>query len=534
MFGAQLAPYNLVRFGVIQLLLSLYIPQLEGDDVRKLTGLEVSTQISSDFTIQADLEIAGLVTEEIIDRHVAVGFDYKDGTEEVYLCGYVTHVSGRIDDGSKLATLTIQSWASQVREPSPNMHFRNKTFLEIVEELYAPLRSSGLCHPDFEFLDEVIKLRHSKRLKYRRKLATETRFQFLCRLMEEQGLFSYFRHEVTKTSKNDSQLRHTLVFADHHKAGFTSCTLPLDPSKRGIPMHCCITSLTAEDFQYIRKITVTAYDPGDETRLIERTFGDHTARSEMVEHLSSIETIGDLQEIADLRLDEAQTRAVTLKGEGCAHSLLPGFLLDITGYSSTKCDGAAFVTTVTHKTKPFEGYPLDSSALILTTRFEGVPLKSNAFELRRFVAPRKVSKPMMRSWEWARIVGLNGDTAEIRFHWERLNADGRFEPVASAALRPRDRGHGSLKLDQEVAVEFQDDDPDRPFIRVPNETHVGTLGGLSAEKTTVSSTDRDEFAATGPATSDTGLEDSLVVSGHPANALAEARAKAAPFCDFRE
>ena len=184
----------------------LRIDTVLGQDHVLLVSLRGSDSISSHFTY--DLELAS--TDHAIQAGDMLGtpatFRLDDGTDHhATINGIVSRfaASGRDMRGFSLYRIRVVPSLWFLTRTSDCRIFQEKTVRDIVDTLLAEY---GIQHREWRLNAEHEK--HEYCVQYR-----ETAYDFICRLLEEEGIFFYFRHD----EKN-----HTVVFSDHNR-GLTKC-----------------------------------------------------------------------------------------------------------------------------------------------------------------------------------------------------------------------------------------------------------------------------------------------------------------------
>src|SRR4051812_42950453 len=129
---------------------------------------------------------------------------------------YFSGVIGRVTQGERDKRFVyyraeVYPWLWLLSHKSDCRIFQNKTVPEILHDIFDELKKTN---PNVNYRDVTTSARHAKIdccIQYR-----ETDFNFVSRLMEQEGIFYFFEHEADK---------HTLVLADSNTA------IKLCPSK---------------------------------------------------------------------------------------------------------------------------------------------------------------------------------------------------------------------------------------------------------------------------------------------------------------
>ncbi|TCP09785.1 type VI secretion system Vgr family protein [Caldimonas thermodepolymerans] len=297
----------------------------------------------------------------------------------------------------------------------------------------------------------------------------ETDFNFVSRLMEQEGIYYYFRHEPG---------RHTLVLADGlsaHEAvpGFKSVPyIPHDRGRRLEQEYIDEWSVSAEiqpgsyvldDFDFTK--------PSAELRASARRSRPHDAADgEYYDYPGEYEARSDGELYAKLRLEELQAHHEQIQGSGNARGLAVGALFRLTGH--TRGDqNREYLVRSTHIEMQFGEYEsLDAGSTDYHIRFAVQP-SQEAFRTERLTP-----KPVVQGPQTAIVVGPAGDEihtdkygrVKVQFHWDR---DGAGDENSSCWVRVAQpwagKNFGMIaipRIGQEVVVDFLEGDPDRPLV----------------------------------------------------------------------
>ena len=174
-----------------------------GDDVLLLTGFSGEEALSRPFQYQLEMlsPRKDIAPQEVVGKRVSVRLSAPGG-EERYVNGYISRfaASGLNLRGMRLYRAELVPWLWFLTRASDCRIFQNRDVKQIVEEIFGDFSFSDFetreikgNHPTWDYC-----------VQYR-----ETSFNFVSRLLEQQGIFYWFRHEKDK---------HTLVLGDHNGA----------------------------------------------------------------------------------------------------------------------------------------------------------------------------------------------------------------------------------------------------------------------------------------------------------------------------
>ena len=329
----------------------------------------------------------------------------------------------------------------------------------------------------------------------------ESDWAFASRLMEEEGIFYYFRHA------DDG---HTLVLAD----GLTGCPPVADPSPleyddtpgtdrtvtRPVAWRWDVTqelvptqmitwdsheelfrkNLSAEATQTAPvELNQAEYHPaprGGPDIPVYRHDGDYAKRYDGVapgggDRSADLSNVyPDADRTARLRLAQASARAVRATGVCNAPHLVPGHVLTLSGHPDA--DDKYIVTRTTHAAVIPQPYWATDAAgeYEYTNEFEAAP---TALIPR---PPIRTPRPKVGGPLTALVVGPPGyhiyvdkyGRIKVQFWWDR---EGKFDADSSCWVRVSQLWAGKTwgaffwpRVGMEVVVHFENGDPDRPLV----------------------------------------------------------------------
>ena len=302
----------------------------------------------------------------------------------------------------------------------------------------------------------------------------ETDFNFVCRLMEEYGVYYFFEH---------SDGKHTLVLADaktsHQPApGLSSVPYnPLEESGRREEQYLESWSLgrraqtgvfVLEDYGYKKpsaNLLAQSQKPGgyahDSMEMFDYPYSYvDTEGNDLVDP-----SVGD--NFAKYRVEAAQSLDQRRASMGAAASLFAGALVTLERHPD---DGENKEYLVTHCTHAFEDQSYRSGAgaggLGYVGHYEMTPSD------RQFRAPLVTRKPEIAGFQSALVVGKSGEEIDVdklgrilvQFYWDRKKKPSRRVRVAQFWAGSNRGALFVPRLGDEVIVQYEEGDPDRPIV----------------------------------------------------------------------
>lgn len=306
----------------------------------------------------------------------------------------------------------------------------------------------------------------------------ETDFNFVSRLMEQEGIYYFFQHENGK---------HTLVLADSdsaHSPFPDYKDINYRPRVQGEQTEESITDWVIE-----QEVQPGAYVVGDfnftnpgapilGTASISR---QHAASGfEMFDYPGEFEKRDEGDAYAKIRIQELQSQHELLRGRATSRGIATGSKFTLKGHPRGDQSRDYLVIGASYQagTSEFESGAGSQSKDFYACSFTARPASEP------FRPARLTPKPLIQGPQTAMVVGKKGeeiDTDEfgrvkVQFHWDRY---GKVDENSSCFVRVSQAAAGKSwgainlpRIGQEVIVEFLEGDPDRPIItgRVYNAT----------------------------------------------------------------
>jgi len=291
----------------------------------------------------------------------------------------------------------------------------------------------------------------------------ETAFDFVSRLMEEEGIFYFFTF---------ADGEHTLVLADSNSACQPcphAAKLVVRSTEEGFAHAHAVTRFESDARLVTKAQEVDDYDfLTPDTSLLKKQEAE-AGRGTDYEYPSRV-AISAGEPRARIRLDEYRSRSQSGRGDSHCHYLTPGTTFTLEEHPRADLNAQHMVHSVRHHAD-LEHYG---------NSFETLP------PAMPFRPPRITPRPVVAGSHTARVVGPAGEEIwtdqhgriKVQFPWDRL---GKKDEKSSCWIRVSQmwagEGWGALflpRIGQEVVVSYVDGDPDRPLVSgsVYNGTHA--------------------------------------------------------------
>jgi len=318
-------------------------------------------------------------------------------------------------------------------------------------------------------------VRFDMRLKARYKRWTylvqyrETDLSFICRQLEHEGIFFWFEHAA------DGE---TLVLADHLSAH------PDCPGYATVPYYSGVQTRPDRDhfdaWRLTRRVETGRLIHADYD--FERPSSDLTTehadpRGHLFDHYTRYHYPGDYLDPGDgaqyaaNTLERLQRQQETIHLSGRVRGAAPGHRLTLTEHPRADQNRELTLVAVTYDIadNDYEG-AAGSTASHFHVDVEALPAE------RPFRPPLATPKPRARGVETAVVVGPPGEEihtdeygrVKVHFHWDR---HGKKDGTDTCWIRVASPWAGSNfgaihipRIGQEVIVDFEHGDPDRPII----------------------------------------------------------------------
>jgi type VI secretion system secreted protein VgrG len=446
-----------------------------GPDALLVRRCLVQEQISRLFQIELELTSTrnSINFDEIVGKNVTVRVEVaRQQTRHFngFVCRFVQAPSER---NSSIYRATVVPWLwfltrsadcrifqSSMEEPPDAMTVPGIIKKVFKDHGFEDFRDDGLsaAYRTWEFC-----------VQYR-----ETAFNFVSRLMEQEGISYFFEHENG---------RHTLVLTDsiNGHTPFTGYeTVPYHPHTSGATDRESIIHWTAEKEVQSGSYILNDFNFENPRQAMQRglvvtsdvTRAHDLSDQAIYDYPGEFQTSSDGETLARLRIEELQARHEILRGQANARGLSAGFKVTLQNHPRPDQNREYLITSVDYQFD--EGDPETGAATnadkFVDCEFSAIPATEP------FRTARVTPKPQIQGPQTAIVVGPSGDEThtdthgrvKVQFHWDR---HGKADENASCWIRVSQAWAGKSfgafalpRIGHEVIVEFLEGDPDRPII----------------------------------------------------------------------
>jgi type VI secretion system secreted protein VgrG len=428
-----------------------YTVRLQTPDSPMLTeyvtaNVSVKQLIGREFSIRIELDGKGF----------GIGARTGAGTREIN--GLVT--SARFvqhENRRGIYEIVLRPWLILATRTSDYKIFQNKTPLEIIEEVLA----------DYSFPSEK-RVTHRYPLRVFQVQYDETDFEFITRLMQEFGIYYFFEHrdgahrlvlvdDAGAHKKFESEAYHTVsYYPPGHKIDEEYCN-----------NFCSIENLESgqwvtDDFDFtqprarLRQISRMPRNTGNSTQELYKWPGDYSDPDEG-------------QDLARTRMEATGAPGSRGQGSGNLRAVVTGCTFSLVNYPQDIANLEYLVIASTlrlHESAHASG----QDGYVCHTDFEVQPAN------KIFRSPQTQPKPSTTGPQTAIVTGPSGQEIwtdaygriKVSFHWNRYCTKDENSScwirVSSPWAGTNFGGMHIPRIGQEVIVDFENGDPDRPIV----------------------------------------------------------------------
>jgi type VI secretion system secreted protein VgrG len=430
-----------------------------GKDVLLLTAFEGEEALSRPFSYRLEMLSANpnIAAKDIVGKSVT-WMVRRTNREPRYFNGIVCRFAagGTQIRGLRYYRAEVVPWLWFLGRTADCRIFQEKAAPNIIEQIFKDL---GYTAYELSLKSTYVKREYC--VQYR-----ETDLNFVSRLMEQEGIFYYFRHENGK---------HTLVLADQ-KTAFKDC--PEKEVEGSVGSHST-GQVTGWEHQY-------EFRPG---KWAQTDYNFETPSTSLMSTTKSVVSLPGVEkfEIYDypglylkkpdgdtltkIRMEEEETAYEVVKGASTCSTFTPGGKFKLKSFTSTAEAGKSYViTSIQHSARESSYSPTELKSQDYSNTFDCIP-DSVAFRPARCTA-----KPVVQGPQTAVVVGPQGEEiyvdkygrVKVQFFWDR---EGKKNENSSCWMRVAQGWAGKNwgmmfipRIGHEVVVDFLEGDPDRPLI----------------------------------------------------------------------
>lgn len=433
---------------------------------RKMTGVERLGELF-DYQVQLLSVDTDIDLNELLGTDMSIAIERPDEGVR-FFNGYVAEAAQIGFDG-ELAKygLTLKPWLWFLTRTADCRIFQEKSVPDILSDLF---HDEGFTDFDLQLTGEYQPRNYC--VQY-----AESDFDFVSRLMEQEGIYYYFRHEDGK---------HTMVICDNvvaHDAvkGYEKVPMfygepnPLPDVEHFTSIHLVRKvqsgGVATKDFNFVQ--------PGDNMLASSRGAAEHArADYEIYDYSGEYPSASNGVKVRDFgerisrfRLEALQASHETTIVEGQVTGLGAGNLFALAGAEQRERNREYLIVESTFhciqggfaQTADLDGFQFNNCLKVMCAKVQ-------------YRSPRKTPRPVMQGPQTAIVVGPSGDEiftdkhgrVKLQFHWDRY---GKSDENSSCWVRVSQVWAGGQygaihipRINHEVIVEFLNGDPDQPIV----------------------------------------------------------------------
>ncbi len=412
-----------------------------------------------EYSLELLSEDSEIKLEDVLGQPMTIKLELPDGSFR-YFNGFVTRFSLTGSHGKYITyRALLRPWFWFLTRKSDCRIFQKKTVPDIIKQVF---RDNGFS--DFEESLSGAYREWDFCVQYR-----ETDFNFVSRLMEQEGIYYYFKHLDGK---------HTLVLSDSVSShdtfpGYADIPYkPVGSTSHDTEDHIATWALTKAvqtgayslrdfDFEKPRASLETKSTVTRNHQYSEFEFYDYPG-----EYVES----SDGDNYVSTRIQELQAQHERVEASANARGVATGYLFNLTEFPRADQMREYLIVSVTYEMS-IGGYESGSNERdTIRCNFTAIDSK------QPFRTQRITPKPSIQGPQTAIVVGKSGEEiwtdnfgrVKVKFHWDRTETANEnsscWVRVANIWAGKKWGGIHIPRMGQEVIIEFLEGDPDRPII----------------------------------------------------------------------
>jgi type VI secretion system secreted protein VgrG len=443
-----------------------------GEDALELASFTGREEMSRLFRFELTMisDKNSIAADQIVGKNVTFGVKLPDDSPR-HFNGFVSRFQAGDEDrqGRRNYRAEVVPWLWFLSLTADCRIFQNMSVKEIIEKIFQDLGFN-------DYQTSQIKGNHPKReycVQYH-----ETDFNFVSRLMEEEGIFYFFKHEDGK---------HTLVMADQTGA-YADCKekevdYPRDVGSRDVKDHLTHWEHRYEfqtgkwsqtDYNFIEQPARSEKTPSNLLMAKQATKVNlaNIQKYEIYDYPGGYEKKDQGDALTKIRMEESETGYDTVDAASKCRTFTIGGKFKVKKHRSSSEEGKSYVITyIEHSATEPGSY--ETGELFGEDYFNSFTCIPDSVTFR----PARITpKPMIVGSQTAVVVGPAGEEiwpdkygrVKVQFYWDR---EGKRDDKTSCFIRcaqsSAGKGWGSMfipRIGQEVVVSYLEGNPDRPLI----------------------------------------------------------------------
>ena len=379
------------------------------DDTMKVSKFYGEESISGlfHFTVEVVSEKQDHDFSKIVGKHATLNFKLADEKKDRFLDGIVSRFAqGFTDFRATTYYVELRPWLWQCTLTSDSRIFQEKKSEEIIKTVFDDL---GFTDYDIQATGGALR---TYCVQYR-----ETAFEFVSRIMEDEGWFYFFEH---------SEGKHTLVIADkpaahepfpwQDKAHVSWESADWQGEDR-------VYECTLEQRVVSGKVTVGDYYFETPTADLKGDAKGKHGKLELREHPAGYEKKADASKLATKRIEAVELQHTELRGKSHVRGAAAGYKITLEDHVRKDINSNWVFKWIRH--------------------YHDIKIYRNefrAFDAKLPFRPvRTTRKPLVQGTQTALVVGKQGEEIwtdkygriKVQFHWDREGKKTKIHRVGS-------------------------------------------------------------------------------------------------------
>jgi type VI secretion system secreted protein VgrG len=420
---------------------------------------------------------------KILGQNVELEIETQAGAKRLFNGAIVSIEEFGLKDGLRQVVVEARPWFWMLTRTLNNRIFQDMTVVQIIEKVFG----------DHGFSDFKKRLSGTYKPRVYCVQYRESDFDFLCRLMEEEGIYYFFDHDEKKGGAG------MLILTDGN-SGHSPMSEYADtnylPDRQGQSRYPddFIWAFSAEQKIVPGKVELVDFDfvnPKPVTVRANTVLKDkhNHKKYELYDtpgHYGKETSLGDSRK--QVRMEAEEARHDRMRGESNLKTLGVGRTFKLTTrpeWKHPEYSGKEFkVVSATHYIQNVSGFTRfrkepDPAKAALKFPDKATELYSNTFEVmeksRQFRAPLVTPWPEIAGLHTAIVVGKSGEEIhtdkygriKVQFHWDRVGKSDENSSCWVRVVTPWSGKNWGMvavpRMGQEVVIQFEEGDPDRPI-----------------------------------------------------------------------
>ncbi len=428
----------------------------------------------TETTIEFTSKNKAVKLEDLVGKTMTVHVKTAKDNERKFIGTCVSAEYMGISDGYSHFVAEVRPWPWFLTRTQDCRIFQDMDAVEIIKKIFADLGFS-------DFTDKLTETREKRVycVQYR-----ETDFDFISRLMEEEGIYYFFDHEGS-TEK--------MVLSDgisaHKPVPEESALLFMyrDTTDRRRLDH--VAEWSGQENVTRGKVTLNDFDflsPSADLKVSNAIKkGKHSHGTYEIYdypgHYRKLTSLGTT--LARIRMEAEAIQHRMWRGAGSVRTLATGYTFTLKEHPSTSSSEEFLVTDATHYIQLEGDY--DKMEQRQDIHHQGLPFPDNddmyscvfgaCPKKEQFRAPLITPWPEIAGLHTATVVGKSGEEIwtdehgriKVQFHWDREGKDDENSSCWVRVVTPwSGKNWGMIaipRMGQEVVIQFEEGDPDRPI-----------------------------------------------------------------------